>query len=277
MKKKKYLTITILSLLAFWLYWTNSNITTTNIQIERAEIPTAFDGFKIAHVSDLHNHQWKDKLINKIKASNPNIIEITGDLVDSSKTDIDIAIDFIERAKKIAPVYYVTGNHEAWLDDYSALEQRLEKTNIHMMDNKVEFIEMDGSKIQIVGVEDPDFQSQNGQSYIQEELIKEKIDENINRDYYNIVLSHRPEVFAAYTRAKANLILSGHAHGGQFRIPFLNKGLVAPNQGFFPKYSEGLYSKDSSDMIVSRGLGNSIIPIRVNNTFELVIVELKTK
>ena len=277
MKKKKHLIITILSLLAFWLYWTNSNITTTNIQIERAEIPTAFDGFKIAHVSDLHNHQWKDKLINKIKAKNPDIIAITGDLVDSSKTDIDIAIDFVERAKKIAPVYYVTGNHEAWLDDYSSLEQRLEKTNINMMDNKAKFIEMGGSKIQIIGVEDPDFQSQNGPSYIQEELVKEKIDENIKRDYYNIVLSHRPEVFGAYTRANANLILSGHAHGGQFRIPFLNKGLVAPNQGFFPKYSEGVYSKENTDMIVSRGLGNSIIPIRVNNTFELVIVELKTK
>ncbi|NLC67046.1 MAG: metallophosphoesterase [Clostridium sp.] len=276
MKTKKYIFITFISIFIFWLVWTNINITTTHIEIENKKIPSGFDDFKIAQVSDLHNYQWSEKLIRKINMESPDIIAITGDLVDSSKTDFDVALQFIQDTNKIAPIYYVTGNHEAWLEDYSVLKEQLEKLNVNMMDDRSLFIEKDSNKIQILGVQDPDFVERMNSGNIQGEIVRIKTSEILNKDYFNIVLSHRPEHFEEYVKVGADLVLTGHAHGGQVRIPFFG-GLVAPNQGFFPEYTEGIYNKKNTDMIVSRGLGNSIIPIRINNTPELVIIKLKTK
>ncbi len=275
MKKTVYIVVSFVFLIVLWLIWTNFNITTTNIQIENKKIPSEFDTFKIAQVSDLHNHQWKGKLIEKIKKANPDIIAITGDLVDSSKTDFNIALEFIEEASKICPIYYVTGNHEAWLEDYSILRDKLEENGVNMMDNKSLFIEKAREKIQILGLEDQDFFQGMDERNIQGEMVSPKVSELLNKNYFNILLSHRPDL-QEYVNLGLDLVLTGHAHGGQVRIPFLG-GLVAPDQGFLPKYTEGLYNGKNTDMVVSRGLGNSIIAVRVNNTPELVIIELKRK
>ncbi len=275
-RKKIYIIITFIVVVVFWVAWTNFNITTTNIEIVNKKIPVEFDGFKIAHVSDLHNHQWEDKLINKIKKESPDIIAITGDLVDSSKTDFDIALQFIQESNKIAPIYYVTGNHEAWLEDYNILKEKLEKANVNMMDDQALFIENGNNKIQILGIQDPDFVERMDNGNIQGDIVRIKANKILDNNYFNIVLSHRPEHFEQYVNVGADLVLTGHAHGGQFRIPFLG-GLVAPNQGFFPEYTAGLYHEKNTNMVVSRGLGNSIIPVRINNTPELVIIELKVK
>ena len=146
MKRKIYISIAFLAGIILWIGWTNFNITTTNIEIKNKKIPSEFDGFKIAHVSDLHNHQWGDKLIEKIRVEKPDLIAITGDLVDSRRTDIDIALEFIEESNKLAPIYYVTGNHEARLEDYSILKEKLEKTNVNMMDDQTLFIENGNNK-----------------------------------------------------------------------------------------------------------------------------------
>ena len=273
MRKKLYIIAALIFIV--WLAWTNFNITTTNIQIENTKIPSEFNGFKIAHVSDLHNHQCGEKLIEKIEIEKPDIIAITGDLVDSRNTDFGIALEFIQEAKKIAPIYYVTGNHEARLGDYNVLKERLEKAGVNMMDDQSLLIGNGKSKIQILGIQDPDFVERMDIEYIQEDIVRTKASEMINKDYFNLVLIHRPEYFQQYVEVGSDLVLTGHAHGGQVRIPFLG-GVVAPNQGFFPEYSEGLYSEKDTDMVVSRGLGNSIIPVRVNNMPELVIVELKS-
>lgn len=201
------------------------------------------------------------------------MIAITGDFVDSSHTDFDVAMDFIEQAEGIAPIYYVTGNHEAWLTNYSELERRLIAAGVHMMDDTSEWIEKDGEKINLIGIQDPDFVERGTFGGIQESIVTAKLEPLLNEDYYNIVLCHRPELFEGYVAAGADLVLTGHAHGGQVRIPFVG-GLIAPNQGLFPNYTEGVYHENNCDMVVSRGLGNSIIPIRINNMPELVIVTL---
>ena len=274
--KKKYIAFAFIFLFIVWIVWTNINISTTQIEIKNAKIPSEFSGFKIAQVSDLHNHPWGEKLIEKIKIETPDIIVITGDLVDSSKTDFDIALQFIKEANEIAPIYYVTGNHEAWIEDYNILQEQLINSNVHMMDDNSSFITIGASKIQILGIQDPDFVERVNAENIQGEIIHVKLNEILDQDYFNIVLSHRPEHFKQYVSVGADLVLSGHAHGGQFRIPFIG-GLVSPNQGFFPNYSEGLYHSNNTDMVVSRGLGNSIIPIRINNPPELVIITLSPK
>ena len=105
------------------------------------------------------------------------------------------------------------------------------------------------------------------------DIISMEIESAENREEYKILLSHRPEVFDTYVEKKMNLVLCGHAHGGQFRLPLIG-GMIAPNQGLFPKYDGGIYEKESTTMVVSRGIGNSIIPVRFNNRPEVVMIVL---
>ena len=276
MKKHKALRVLLIlsAVLAAWLLWTNVRFETTHISIENEKIPAAFDGFKIAEAADLHNHPWGRRLIDRLRAEQPDLIAVTGDLVDSSHTDTETAMEFIREAVKIAPVYYVTGNHEAWLDDYGSLEAQLRGAGVHMMDDRTEWLERGGARICIAGVQDPDFVEGDFFEGVQAAVVQKKLEPLADVEEYCIVLCHRPERFEEYVQAGADLALTGHAHGGQVRIPFVG-GLIAPNQGFFPKYTEGVYHENQTDMVVSRGLGNSVIPVRINNTPELVIVTLK--
>lgn len=273
--RKKWLLVGgVILLLCGWIAWTNLNITTTRLTIKNETLPAEFTGYKIAEIADLHNHEWGNKLLDRLEQEQPDMIAITGDLVDSSHTDFDTAMNFIEQAKKIAPIYYVTGNHEAWLGNYPELERRLAAAGVHMMDDRSEWIEKNGAKINLIGVQDPDFVERDTFEGIQKAVVTSKLKPLLKADAFNIVLCHRPELFEGYVEAGADLVLTGHAHGGQVRIPFVG-GLVAPNQGFLPDYTEGVYHKNGTDMVVSRGLGNSIIPVRINNMPELVIVTLE--
>lgn len=199
---------------------------------------------------------------------------ITGDLVDSGHTDIDIAIRFAEEAARIAPVYYVTGNHEARLSQYDRLRNGLEAAGVSMLEDRAVELERDGEKITLVGLSDPDFTVRSDIFGEVPAMVSTKLDSLADTESsYTILLSHRPELFESYASSGIDLVLSGHAHGGQFRLPFIG-GLVAPNQGLFPKYDAGVYMESSTQMVVSRGIGNSIIPVRFNNRPEIVIVEL---
>lgn len=257
-----------------WITETNTNITITQYSIHNPKIPAAFHGFKIAQVSDFHNQQWGDKLIGLMEGEKPDIIVVTGDLVDSSHTDFGIAMDFINSALKIAPVYYVPGNHEARLNRYDTLKKQLMDSGVHVLENQREWIVKKEAKINLVGIEDPDFFERSSFDDMQKS-VSTTLQSLLDTNSYNIVLCHRPELFTEYVNAQANLVLTGHAHGGQIRIPFIG-GLIAPDQGFFPKFTEGIHSQGATNMIISRGLGNSILPIRINNTPELVVISLQS-
>ncbi len=276
-RKKLKITLTILFLITIWLLYTNLVFTTTTYKIVNSKIPSNFNGYKIIQISDLHNFNWRGRLARKVKQEKPDIIVITGDFVDSSHTDIATAMKFIEKVKSVCTIYYVTGNHEAWLDNaYTELEQKLENSGVTIMHDEALFIEKDSQKIQLIGLKDPDFTNSVDEYAVVNKVLKDKILELIDPDYYNITLSHRPERFIEYVESGTNLVLTGHAHGGQFRLPFIG-GLIAPNQGFFPKYTSGIHHDEQTDMIVSRGLGNSIIPVRINNMPELVVITLANK
>ncbi len=266
--KKRYIILILLFLTIIWVVFTNTHIQTTRLEIKNSNILSGFTGYKIAVIADLHNKDWGNKLIKPLEDEAPDIIVIVGDLIDSSHTDLDIALDFIGNAKQIAPVYYVSGNHEAWSNQYETLKESLLEEDIIVLDDEKLLLSHNNDEIMLLGLQDTDFNNRNKTS------IDNKLKELIG-DYkgYKILLSHRPEYFESYITSGIDLALTGHAHGGQVRIPFIG-GLVAPNQGFLPKYTSGVYSKGSTDMVVSRGLGNSIIPIRINNTPELVIVKL---
>lgn len=255
--------------------WGNLTVGVTPYKITLDSLPVAFEGYKIAHISDLHNSEFgqdNSKIIKILKEENPNIIVITGDLVDSYRTDIDIAIKFIQQAVKIAPCYFVTGNHEARIGDvYYDLEEQLLDVGVTVLRDEVITISIDKDCIQLIGLDDPNFSEHV--PYIQESMMEAKLYNMNLTDGFNILLSHRPEFFGTYVKNDIDLVLSGHAHGGQFRIPFIG-GVFAPNQGLFPKYDAGEYHEANTRMIVSRGIGNSIFPVRINNRPEVVIVQL---
>lgn len=269
----------LLLILIIWTVWSNTALELHTYHISSEKIPQSFSGYRIAHISDLHNTEMgenNEKLINMIIDTKPDIIAITGDMVDSYNTDIDIALRFAREAVKIAPCYYVTGNHEARVSEYDNLITGLEEIGVIVLDNDKFKLEESGESITILGVKDPSFQTDYlfGDS---ETIMADTLDNLIQEeDKYCILLSHRPELFRIYVDNNIDLVLSGHAHGGQFRIPFIG-GIVAPNQGLFPKYDAGLFGEKETNMIVSRGIGNSIIPFRFNNPPEVIIIELQHK
>lgn len=275
---KKYLII--ISLLAMFFIWQNNTIVISNFEYRNPKIPVDFNDFKIVQISDLHNKKFGDgqsKLLKKIDDLQPDIIVVTGDLVDRRKFNIVAASDFMEGAVKIAPVYYVSGNHEAWSGKYKDIKEMLETLEVHVLDDISAKILKNDSEIEIMGLSDPDFLTSSYMEGTKTDSLEKalKFWKNSDReDKFRILLSHRPELFQLYAENDMNLIFSGHAHGGQVRIPFIG-GLIAPDQGFFPEYTSGSYIKNNSTMFVSRGLGNSIIPLRVFNPPEIVEVTLK--
>ena len=266
----------VAALLIIWIAWGNSALELNTYTVTSDRVPLAFSGFRIAQVSDLHNGQMgknNENLLSMLRDARPDIIAITGDLIDSRRTDMDVALDFAREAVKIAPCYYVTGNHEGRVADYHKLRNGLTALGVTVLEStRVELVRNE-EKLVILGINDPMFHRDDlhhdGQA-----ARKIKLKELVSaRDAYTVLLSHRPELLDIYAYAGADLVLTGHAHGGQFRLPFFG-GLFAPNQGFFPEYDAGMYVRNSTTMTVSRGIGNSIFPFRINNRPEVVLIEL---
>ncbi|MCI8501504.1 MAG: metallophosphoesterase [Oscillospiraceae bacterium] len=285
MKKKKYfisLCTAALLLLALivWTVWGNTALMASTVTISSSRIPSAFSGFRIAQVSDLHNAEFGEdnaELLRILSENAPDLIAITGDLVDAGHTDLDIALDFVKEAAQIAPVYYVTGNHEASLPRYGELRAGIERNGAAVLEDEAVQFAHGGETIVLVGLSDPDFTLKGdlfGEASSMAGVKLKNLAGNGNR--YTILLSHRPELFDSYADCGIDLVLSGHAHGGQFRLPLIG-GLVAPNQGLFPHYDAGVYESGGTSMVVSRGLGNSIIPLRFNNRPEVVFIELRAE
>ena len=282
MKKPNKKTVLIVSVLVIlclgiWTLWGNIALEVNEYEIVSDRIPEAFAGFRIAQVSDLHIKEFGEgygQLLTLLSQINPDIIVVTGDLIDSRQTDLDIALEFAWQAGKIARVYYVSGNHEARIPEYEDLKIGLVKAGVVILENQKVQITREGESITLMGIDDPSFQ----EDYLfgdSESVARQAIEDLKNEsDGYTVLLSHRPELFDLYTDTGMDLVFSGHAHGGQFRLPFVG-GLVAPNQGFFPKYDAGQFNEENTTMIVSRGVGNSIIPIRFNNRPEIVLVTLR--
>ena len=282
MIKKKRLIITgaALALLALiiWTVWGNTALELNTYKVSSNALPDAFDGCRIAHVSDLHNAEMGDgneKLLAMLREAEPDLIAITGDMIDSRNTDIAVALAFAEKAMQIAPCYYVTGNHEARVSEYDELKTGLEAIGVIVLDDgRIEFA-LSSESITLLGVDDPSFSTDylfgDAASVVSSKLAELTVEEN----GFTVLLSHRPELFDTYVDSGMNLVLSGHAHGGQFRLPFVG-GLVAPNQGLFPKYDAGFYTEGSTNMIVSRGIGNSLLPFRFNNRPEIILIELES-
>lgn len=237
-------------------------------------------GLKIAHISDYHNRKSEyidSQIFEALDEHSPDLIFITGDLIDCNKTDVQKSLDFCKKLCEKAPVYYVTGNHEC---NFSILDQTafdnmlvsLQEMGVVILRQDVaEYTTENGEVVNIYGIDDPYFHC----SYSKEiaDTTKKLCDElAINKDEINILLAHHPEQLPVYAQFGFDFVFSGHVHGGQGRI--FNQGIIAPDQGFFPKYTGGCYDEDSALLILSRGIGNSIVPIRVFNRPHLIFFEI---
>lgn len=278
--KKKFIVlaaiVAILILLIIWIAYGNTDLEIYKYNVKSEDIPSEFDNFRIVQISDLHNAEFgenNEKLLLMLKQADADIIAITGDMIDSRNTDVDVAISFAQKAVNIAPVYYVNGNHESRvLGEYEKLKQGLTDAGVTILENSSADITIGDEAITLIGINDPTFRMDIVDDTMEQNIAHQLVNVIPDNDNYKVLLAHRPEYFDVYA-GKVDLVLSGHAHGGQFRIPFIG-GLVAPGQGFFPEYYEGSHIKENTEMIVSRGIGNSIIPFRINNKPEIIVAEL---
>ena len=280
----------------------NRNPEVTHHLVSSTGIPVEFEGYTIVQVSDFHSSEdegFREKILDAIQAASPDVIVITGDLVDAgiyAQETEDIrsgsrdgiagasAADFAEELIRIAPVYYIYGNHEMiLLDDpqRNPFKVRLEEMGIQIINNTVMRLERSGVFIQLAGIQDPStlykdpvLAGSGDNTRERTEAMMDQIAPDLDPQRFTILLAHRPEYVELYTRYPVDLVLAGHAHGGQIRLPFMREGLYAPNQGFLPKYTNGSYQEGALEMIVSRGLGNSIFPFRFLNQPELGIIKL---
>ena len=195
------------------------------------------------------------------------------DIIDSRSTDIAVAEEFITEVLKIAPVYYVTGNHESRVTSFDGLLSFMENAGVVVAENKSIRLYRGNASITVCGISDPNFTAGDFQGY-EEAVVDTSLGKLTRNEDFTVLLSHHPEFFELYVQHGFELVLSGHAHGGQFRLPFVG-GFIAPGQGLFPEYDSGLYREKGTSMIVSRGLGNSIIPLRFNNRPEIILITLK--
>jgi hypothetical protein len=275
MKKKLTKLLVFLLILAAFVWTQNEWIQITNLSYQSKELPEAFDGFRILQISDLHNHRFgsnQERLLKSIKAISPDLIVVTGDLIDRRRYNLEPIQELLANFPDL-PTYSVSGNHEIWSGNYPEVKALIETNGWHALDNQSAIISRDNDSIQIIGLMDP---ASRDQGDIQANVTQNLNALSIQSGKFTILLSHRPNPFEIYANYPIDLVFSGHAHGGQFRLPFLG-GFIAPDQGLFPEYTEGMHTLNQTTMVVSRGLGNSIIPLRVFNRPELVVVTLQKK
>lgn len=265
-KKKRIIIYAVIVVILFiFCQWQNNMLTVSKYTYSSPKIAEELDGFRIVQISDLHNKDFGGRLIDKITELNPDIIVITGDIVDSNHTNIETALEFAEKSAETSPSYYITGNHEYWLEisKREKLMNGLESAGVKILSDESTEIEHNGKSFNLTGLDD-------------NTLMRDF--RNIlptNKNSLNILLAHEPQYINSYSSwGSVDLVLTGHAHGGQFILPFIG-GLVAPDQGFFPEYTDGIHKSADTSMIISRGLGNSVIPLRLFNFPDIVCVDLK--
>ena len=287
MYKIIFIFIGIFILMYLYIKYNVNTLEVTKYVVENKKVPKEFDGYNIVQISDLHSKLFGEnnkKLIQKIKSLNPDIVVVTGDLIDGENNNYNVALDFMKEISKLYRVYYIIGNHEqkslikkykyVYKDYFNKLHQ-IDFVNLD--NNKVEIVKGE-SNINLYGLTVPSrcykylFANQETTS-IDINFLEEKLGK-VDREQFNILLVHTPFYFDEYEKWGADLTLCGHVHGGIVRLPLVG-GLLSPDRKFFPKYDLGEYIKNKSTMIVSKGLGGSKVLIRVNCKPEIVNIKLK--
>ena len=261
----------ILVIIALFAFNTKMKIQHYSLESEKLTAPV-----RIVLITDLHSCSYgkgQRELIDAIHAQKPDIILLGGDICDDKLPHRNTELVLRAIADKY-PCYYVTGNHEYWSREIEKILKIFESYNVPVLEGSFDTIDVRGQKLNICGISDPDILKYTDKNYSITEQLKDAAVASENGNY-SILLAHRPELIDSYLNYDFDLILAGHAHGGQWRLPGIINGLFAPNQGFFPRYAGGKYRFEDSFMIVSRGLARESTRIpRIFNRPELVVIDL---
>ncbi len=268
-QKKRYLILLSILLILFIIAGLYNELTITNYTIRSNKINSEI---KIVLLTDLHSCSYgesQNELIAAIKNQNPDIILMSGDIADDQMPDNKTA-ELLSGIAHLYPCYYVTGNHEFWSRRVEAQKDMFRSFGVTVLEGTGSPINLNGQPIFIGGVDDPDGGTKNFKTQLQ------TVGGLVNKEEYTILVSHRPELLTTYAQYDFDLVVSGHAHGGQWRLPIiLPNGLLAPNQGFFPKYTTGIHSHNNTQMVISRGLSRESTRIpRFCNRPEIVVITL---
>ncbi len=269
-KKSKRFTGTALLLFAGLLtaaFWNGLVLRSYTIYSPKIKNPVT-----LVLVTDLHSHIYgenQSQIAEKIRQAKPDAILLAGDIADDYNP-LEGARQFVQAVADIAPVYYVTGNHEIWSGNLDEIKQALREGGAVVLENSHTTLRVGQTELRIAGLEDPDSGRTAWAETAQAAFAPLKQQQD-----YTVLLSHRPEKVTLYAQLPVDLIVSGHAHGGQVRIPFLLNGLLAPNQGLFPQYAGGLYEYEGKTHVVSRGVSYHAFRPRVFNPPEIVVVNLQ--
>ena len=267
-----YFILLSLVLAGLLIYRENQSLALSHYQIKSKKISRSL---KICQISDFHNHDnegFQEKLYQAICQEDPDYIFLTGDLVDSRKTKPEVTLNFLKRLVVHYPCYYVTGNHEHRIKDLEKIHQAYRDLGIHILDNESLVLE---EGLEIHGLQDPRSQGRGLSKQDMENYYRKLLDqESFDPRAYQVLLVHRPDFLSLFVSYPLDLVLAGHLHGGQIRLPILGP-LLSPYGEFFPKGAQGMQKLKETRQITSRGLGNSSFPIRINNPPDLVVVSLE--
>lgn len=261
----------------FSIYRSNMTFKTTEYTVESPFLPNAFNNYRIAQISDLHDNvfgQKGSKLLEAIDEAEPNIVVLTGDIVSRRTQNTDAVIDELKPIAEKYPTYYIRGNHELYRDqsmeNAEAFYKALDAIGVIRLENRTVTLMHREATIRLVGLMEPLGCYEYSSPPKMDELLGEK------GDGYTILLAHNPLPFQTYVDWGADLILSGHVHGGVIRLPFIG-ALLSPERSFFPAYSKGVYQSGKQSMVVSTGMGGPRFPFRLFNDQELVVVTLTSQ
>jgi predicted MPP superfamily phosphohydrolase len=262
------------------LFMGNNRVEESVYELKSSKLPLSFDGFCIVQISDLHNHAfgpYQPRFLQMIRDARPDLIAITGDLINAGKGRPGNALELVRQLTAIAPCNFVTGNNEVQYDQLSALLEQLGAAGVKVLRGESVVWNRGTDSLVIAGIDDPKMFRTSEMSIPEAVARWEKeligLRASIGPEYFTVLLSHRPEHILRYARLGFDVVLSGHAHGGQVRLPFVG-ALYAPNQGFRPRYTSGMYQNRETTLVVSRGLGQSTFPLRVFNRPEIVTLRL---
>lgn len=269
--KKKFVIIGSIIFVIMAFFALNKKLQIKEYIVKTNKIESAIS---IMLITDLHSSDYAgqpEELVERIKGENPDIVLFGGDIVDDI-LPLDITKKILESIANVYPCYYVSGNHEFWSGDIDGIKELFRSYGVTVLAGERDTIEFHGQKITICGVDDEEIGYWKFRGQI------ESAQRDMDTSLFTILLAHRPEYIDTYLTYDFDLILAGHAHGGQWRIPFILNGLYVPDQGVFPKYAGGLYAFEDTTFIISRGLSNESAGVpRIFNPPELVLIEIQPK
>ena len=227
---------------------------------------------RLAVVTDFHSSDNADDVVAMVASCAPDAVLLVGDLFDDDTQNrpTERTLSLMRQLSALYPCYYVSGNHEAWTGEMDALYQQTEEAGVTVLRMSSGVLTVRGQRIALCGIPDPYEMVFSGAPDTEEQLRQAM--ENVDSADFTVLLAHRPELLAKYAQFPFDLVVSGHAHGGQVRIPGVLNGLYAPNQGWFPKLAGGAYTQDGTTLIVSRGLAVRTRLPRIFNRPEVVLV-----